>query len=358
MIAAILISYVAVMFVFLRKRTKKHEQTNPEQALPLSVLIPFRGSVSELSSLLNDLNNQDYPLENVEVLIVNDSEQPLHLATESFRFSLQIIDSLARKGKKAAIDLGVSTAKNEHILSLDADVRLKATHLSGFSQAFATENDLVVGVLHFNELPKNFSNYFEYYEYYGMQAVTQASVLFGNSLLCSGANLGFTKATYVKTRAIRTDFELESGDDMFLLQAAKKSKFKIGLASGRSSSALLNYQTNLQAVLAQRIRWGAKSVVYKDVSVLAFTLLVAAAVWAQVWVLSALLFGKKMHVELVLILAKIAIDFLLVCKHASVIGQRPSLRVDVVLAYPFITAYLSLRALVGKTTWKNRSISR
>ena len=279
MIAAILISYVAVMFVFLRKQTIKYEQTNPEQALPLSVLIPFRGSVSELSGLLNDLNNQDYPLENVEVLIINDSEQPLHLATKSFRFSLQIIDSLARKGKKAAIDLGVSTAKNEHILSLDADVRLKATHLSGFSQAFAAGNDVVVGVLHYNELPKNFSNYFEYYEYYGMQAVTQASVLFGNSLLCSGANLGFTKATYVKTRAIRTDFELESGDDMFLLQAAKKLKLKIFLASGQSSSALLNYQTNLQAVLAQRIRWGAKSVVYKDVSVIAFTLLVAAAVW-------------------------------------------------------------------------------
>ncbi|OYQ38535.1 glycosyltransferase [Flavobacterium aurantiibacter] len=358
MIAAILISYVAVMFVFLRKRVRKYEQSNAEQVLPLSVLIPFRGSVSELSGLLNDLNNQDYPLENVEVLIINDSEQPLHLATKSFRFSLQIIDSLARKGKKAAIDLGVSTAKNEHILSLDADVRLKATHLSGFSQAFAAENDLVVGVLHYNELPKNFSNYFEYYEYYGMQAVTQASVLFGNSLLCSGADLGFTKATYVKTRAIRTDFELESGDDMFLLQAAKKLKLKIGLASGQSSSALLNYQTNLQAVLAQRIRWGAKSVVYKDVSVIAFTLLVAAAVWSQVWVLGRLLLGAINGLELFLLFAKITIDFLLVCKHASVVGQRPAFRVDVVLAYPFITAYLSVRALVGKTTWKNRSINR
>ncbi len=355
MIAAILIIYVIVLVAFLRKLVELKAENTSVTALPMSIIIPFRGEISELEELLTDINRQKYGLENIEVLVINDSDQPLLLASEKFAFSLQIRDTLSRKGKKAAIDLGISYAKNEYILCLDADIRISIEHLNNFARAFSDRNDLVIGVLHFAEMPKSFSNYFECYEYYGMQAVTQSSVLLENSLLCSGANLGFTKETYLKTHEIRTDFEIESGDDMFLLQAAKKLKLKIGLASG---SALLRYQSDFNTIIKQRIRWGAKSVLYKNGYFIGFTLLVAIAIWAEAWVLATAVLGKTNWVNVLAVLMKIGADFALVRAFAKRVQQNPKFRIDVVLAYPFITAYLSLGALLGKTTWKNRSIKR
>lgn len=352
MITVVLLIYVIVLFTFLRKLLEPTTENTAVTALPMSIIIPFRGEISELKRLLNDLSQQNYPNEHFEVLVINDSEQPLDLGT--YDFSLQVIDTLSRKGKKAAIDLGVSQAKNDFILCLDADIRIRAEHLNNFARAFSCQNDLVIGVLQFAEMPTRFSHFFEYYEFYGMQAVTQSSVLLGNSLLCSGANLGFTKETYFKTRAIRTDFEIESGDDMFLLQAAKKLKLKIGSASG---SALLNYQSDFNSVLKQRIRWGAKSVLYKNGYFIGFTLLIAAATWLEAWVLLSAFFGVK-WIDLAFVFLKIGIDFGIVRVYAKRFLQNPVFRIDVVLAYPFITAYLSFRALFGKTTWKSRSINR
>ncbi len=68
---------------------------------------------------------------------------------------------------------------------------------------------------------QGFSGWFQELEFLSLQGVTAGSVMAGNGIMCNGANLAFTRNAYLKHME-NLHFDLNTGDDVFLLHSLKK----------------------------------------------------------------------------------------------------------------------------------------
>jgi glycosyltransferase involved in cell wall biosynthesis len=124
---------VALTNLFFFQRFPKNSSKNTEL---VSVLIPARNEENNISHLLNDLKNQDYP--NLEIIVFNDSstdstgEIVSRFAHTDNRIQLIGAHELPAGwlGKNHACYRMAQQAKGKYFLFLDADVRLGGNTIS------------------------------------------------------------------------------------------------------------------------------------------------------------------------------------------------------------------------------------
>jgi len=85
----------------------------------ISIVMPVYNEEDKISSCLESIRNQDYPQENIEIVLVDDdsSDKTLEIAKN---FNVKII----RNGKRdydIGKSLGIKNSSNEYIMFLDAD---------------------------------------------------------------------------------------------------------------------------------------------------------------------------------------------------------------------------------------------
>ena len=100
-------------------------------------------------------------------------------------------------------------------------------------------------------------------EYAAIQELTMRTAKLGRAVMCSGANLIVRREAWL---ACEPDLhpEIPSGDDMFLLEAAKRLGLKIGVMDEPAFTALVRPQTTWGAFWRQRMRWAGKAPHYTD----------------------------------------------------------------------------------------------
>jgi hypothetical protein len=81
--------------------------------------------------------------------------------------------------------------------------------------------------------------------------------------MCSGANLIVKREVWL---ACEPDLhpEIPSGDDMFLLEAAKRRGYKIGVIDEPDYTAIVRPLTSWKSFFRQRMRWAGKAPHYTD----------------------------------------------------------------------------------------------
>ena len=85
----------------------------------------------------------------------------------------------------------------------------------------------------------------------------------GRAVMCSGANLIVRREAWLACEA-ELHPEIPSGDDMFLLEAAKRHGLTIGCIDTTDFTAVVRPQTSWRAFLRQRMRWAGKAPHYTD----------------------------------------------------------------------------------------------
>jgi len=100
-------------------------------------------------------------------------------------------------------------------------------------------------------------------EYAAIQELTMRMAKKEQAVMCSGANLIVRREAWL---ACEPDIhpEIPSGDDMFLLEAAKRRGFKIGVIDEPDFTAVVRPQTSWRAFFRQRMRWAGKAPHYTD----------------------------------------------------------------------------------------------
>ena len=100
-------------------------------------------------------------------------------------------------------------------------------------------------------------------EYAAIQELTMMTAKKGKPVMCSGANLIIRREAWL---ACEPDIhpEIPSGDDMFLLEAAKRRGMKIGVLDEPDFTAIVLPQTTWRAFWHQRMRWAGKAPHYTD----------------------------------------------------------------------------------------------
>ena len=100
-------------------------------------------------------------------------------------------------------------------------------------------------------------------EYAAIQELTMATAKRGKAVMCSGANLIVRREAWLECESDLHP-EIPSGDDMFLLEAAKRRGLSIGVIDKPEYTAVVRPQTTWRAFFRQRTRWAGKAPHYTD----------------------------------------------------------------------------------------------
>lgn len=235
--------------------------------LMVSVVVPFRNEGRLTTDLLDALQRQSVPkLAEVEFLFVNDHSsdegaEELVAAINGRGVNARIISADGR-GKKAAQTTGIVNARGQLILTLDADVVPHPKWLETLIRIHFTHNWSYTSATVIPEASTSLLGKLFSLEFVSLQAATEGSFNLGHPFMSNGANSAFNIEAWEDARAVRNDYRLASGDDVFLVQALQQLGKPIGHAAHREAVVYTKMPDAWGAILRQRTRWAAKTTHY------------------------------------------------------------------------------------------------
>jgi len=356
-------AYSLVIFTFSGgiKRTDIAPFNGDKLATKVSIIIPFRNEANHLPLLVRDLMDQAYPPSLWEVIWVNDHStdgsgeilDSLLSGTPGFK-QLKLPNESA--GKKAALFHGIQAATNDRLIQVDADCRLGPQFISSH-MAFLEEHpaDLVAGLVITYPVRRRFLEIFEHFDLLALVGTGAGSFGTGRPMMCNGANLAYSRDLYTETRSYDPKGLTRSGDDMFLMIGARKLNRTLAFNTDRDACVRTSPVDTFRDLLAQRIRWGAKSTRYGMADIQGLAVLVILTnlgiILMPLWFF---LFPGWWHYLAGAWILKSLADFVLLFRVSGLIHQRRKLLwyIPVSLAY-YPVFFLSLFGiLMGKGAWE------
>ena len=356
-----MMSYVGIIFYF-RKGILNLKHTDTPRDIPsdyfVSVVIAFRNEAHNLQPLIDDLVHQTLPINQYEVILINDHSTDnwcdcLNGLPDNFR----IIDSI-NNGKKNAIFQATSHAKGPLIVTTDADCRLQPDWLQTMASiAYNTSASLTIGLVNMISNKSLLQN-IQQLDYMALQLCGAGAVGINHPIMCSGANLAFLKDDYLElSNQLKANYM--SGDDMFLLHAAKRSNKSIAVASSPHSNVYTKPEETLKRFLNQRIRWASKSKGYSDRDTIATAFIVLLANISLIaLVIMCFINLFALPILVIALICKSAVEWQLFKEGKTLINIEIS-KTDffiTVLIHPLYIISTALTGFVANVYWKGRKV--
>jgi poly-beta-1,6-N-acetyl-D-glucosamine synthase len=327
----------------------------------ISVVVAFRNEEKTLPHLLNSLNNQVYPEELREIILVNDhsDDRSLEIAEAFVRSHAGfrcISNEEGNTGKKAAVLKGVQQASFNLIALTDGDCTMEDQWLSSIAGIYREQNaDMIVGLVDM-ESKRGLFNRFQEIEFLSLVASGAAAVSGGRPIYCNAANLAFKKDLFLSY----TDpfsISVPSGDDtLFMLRVKQNPGRRIVLMKSVAGIVTTSGLEKIGQFFNQRSRWASKSRHYTDRDILYTAGLVLGVSAVLMVCLLAMVFGRNMWLFSCLLIAKSLVDFLFLQDFLRFYAKRiqPGLFLlfeTVYLVYILISAVMGF---FNRYTWKER----
>ena len=172
------------------------------------------------------------------------------------------------KGKKFALSKLIRAASSDYVWLHDDDVVVPRAAMNVQCTTYniqKTEADLIILPLRMeSESAKpSLLERLQIAEYAAIQELTMRTAKAGRAVMCSGANLIVRRASWLACESELYP-EVPSGDDMFLLEAAKRHGFFITVLDEPDYTAIVRPVTTWRAFFRQRMRWAGKAPHYTD----------------------------------------------------------------------------------------------
>ncbi|MFL5743841.1 MAG: glycosyltransferase [Niastella sp.] len=353
----------------------------PEFVLPekqasvfISVIIAARNEEQHIPTLLQSLQDQQYPKHLYEVIVIDDhSTDHTWSLLQGLRFDGLQIKALALKDhveersavgsyKKKAIETGINAAAGQLIVTTDADCRFNPNWLQSIA-AFYEANDakfIAAPVTFYNQ--STLLSVFQTLDFLTLQGITAASVYKRFHSMCNGANLAYEKSAFYEVGGFNNIDTIASGDDMLLMHKIfKQYPDRVFYLKNNTAIVTTEPAHNWKQFFHQRIRWASKADSYDDKRIFWVLLLVyllnvcflagaVASLWNGTWLLMVLL----------LLLAKVLIEFPFVNSVAIFFGQQKLMKYFPFLQ-PLHISYTIIAGWLGKFghyEWKGRRIKK
>jgi biofilm PGA synthesis N-glycosyltransferase PgaC len=291
----------------------------------VSVVVACRNEQKNLPFLLEDIALQDYPKELFEVIIVDDNSTDRTFETASAAGENGNIITVCNvgSGKKQAIRTGINISSGSLIITTDADCRMGKKWIRGIASFYEKHiPDMIICPVQV-DTDDGFFAKFQELEFLSLQGITAGSASAGEGVMCNGANLAFTKKAYLDNRNNLHD-ELESGDDIFLLQSLKsKDSSKILWLESIDSLVTAASAPDIESFMRQRSRWISKAKAYDD----GFTILLGIVTFVTILLEISLLLAGFFDPEFFLVflcifLLKSVPDFLILLNTTRRYGKK------------------------------------
>ncbi len=344
---------------------KTSNGSNPSHQF--SIIVVFKNEAAHLNELLNSFKELNYPKNLFEVILIDDnsSDNSKSIVNEFIKqnndLNISVFDNqnFSNAPKKDGIELGVQKAKNEWIITTDADCLVPKTWLLSFDQFLQKNPELkmICAPVKYND-ENTILNQFQNIEFLSYQATTIGTFGLKKPIMCNGANMAFSKKAFVKINGYTNVNHIASGDDVFLLEKMIR-KYKtaaIGYLKSSEAIVITSAVHNLKQLINQRIRWGAKTSFSKNkynkrigLSVLLTN--VTILILPILCIFEIISFKQT----LLLFISKVLLDTLLVYKSAQFFKKKISIKTFIIscIVYPVFNSYCAVRGLSQPNSkWK------
>ena len=252
--------------IYFRLVKIKPFRPDSQSNLFVSVIVACRNEEKNLPLLLSDIAAQDYNPCLFELIIIDDNSDDSTYKYASEFSGINELKVLRNKGsgKKSAIKTGVESCRGKLIVTTDADCRLSRSWMKTVSAFWSQGNPgMVIGPVMLQG-ENEFLQKFQELEFLSLQGITAGTAAAGNPVMCNGANLAFSRQSYL-SHSENLHPEKVSGDDIFLLQSMKKENAEqIMWLESFDSIAVTPPCTGWKSFFRQRARWISKSGAYSD----------------------------------------------------------------------------------------------
>ena len=324
-----------------------------EPSVFISVVAACRNEEKNLEQFLSCLASQNYNPAFFEVLIVDDnSTDSTFKIASSFSESgnFKVIRNNGR-GKKSALETGINSAIGNIIVTTDADCRAGEDWIRLIAGFFTDKNpDMLICPVILTGKP-GVLNAFQEIEFIALQGITAGSASNAVPILCNGANLAFTRDSYLKNKG-NLHKELASGDDIFLLQSLKKDrKNYIAWMESIEAAVYTAPAENLLAFIKQRARWISKAGSYDDSTASATAIVTFVTISTQLFLFAGAFYSQELLlVFTVFFFLKSIPDFLVIANRTRFIGKMKLLWyfLPSQLIYPFYVLIVSTVAFMTR----------
>jgi cellulose synthase/poly-beta-1,6-N-acetylglucosamine synthase-like glycosyltransferase len=255
--------YFAFLLYLLVPSFKQKREHKARTLDGLSIVIPFRNEAFFLPRLVDSIDRLNRGDLSVEFIFVNDhstdlSEQCVKGVASSF-----VITS-SGSGKKAAILEGLLRAKNDWILTIDADVTLPETFLKEMSVLPLDNLKMLVLPIQPTQRRGVVPAFFDL-EFIALQGVGLGMADKGMPLLSNGACLLFERKAFLDVNDSREDYQIKSGDDIFSMFAIADQYGDRSVGAGLSLTPVQSaFPNGLVKLFEQRTRWISKTTYVKN----------------------------------------------------------------------------------------------
>lgn len=360
----------AASFLIGFLKTPYFKNGNRAKPVFISILIAARNEEDTLPFLLEDLLNQDYPKELLEVIVVDDhstdnTAKVVQAYAEKGVRLIQLNESSALNSyKKKAISTAIDQSRGDFIITTDADCRVGPNWVKSFSEYYQNgKYKLISAPVGFLDTGKWFQK-FQSMEFSMLIGLGAGAIQNHNPFTCNGANLGYEKKTFYELGGFKGIDDLASGDDeLFLHKVAIQYPQQIGFLKNREAIVYTHAKEDIKDFIKQRRRWASKSVKYKN------RIMIMVAVWAFIFNISILLNGLLVWFFPILlpllvfqVLVKMVLETLLMfsvlhfLKQSRYIGQLFIFLPLYFLTLMIYMAYIGLAGNSGKYEWKGRMV--
>jgi len=350
-----------LIYGFNRMKRFSKKEFNPKTSF--TIVVPFRNEKENLPNLLHSISLLNYPKDLVEIILVDDdSYDGWKMEDGRWKFEIRLIknEKKSNSPKKDAIETAIEIAKNDWIITTDADCLVQKDWLTIYDQ-YIQENEVEMvasGVCYVSK--SGFLSAFQNLDFLSLQGATIGSFGINQPFMCNGANFAYSKHFFKELNGFQGNETIASGDDVFLLQkAVSAAQKKVGFLMDKESIVATKSVSTWSDLFQQRVRWASKSTGYSSVYGKLLALLVFGGNLA--WIMSFLLWLMGLldqNIFMLFVALKFLIDFILIYKTANFFGSKLQYILASSLLYPFFSVSVAIYSLFGKYNWKGRSFKK
>jgi len=332
------------------------------ELIGFSIIIPARNEAQNIRACIDAVTSLDYPLDKVEVIVVNDNSNDDTIEVVANIPRVNLISLKDANGKKAALQAGINAAKHTWIWTIDADAVLNPKAAKLLNEKIKLHNPHFVSCPVVIEPSKKTLSRFQFLDMAAMMAITCHGIYSKSFYLANGANMAFLKTAFDDVNGFDGNENIASGDDVFLIKKmAQKDKSKVHFLKSSRAAVTTEPMISYSEFFNQRKRWAAKTKSYASSGLLKVQgyvffihLLIVLLFLAGVFFGVGIAFFSGLFVLFI----KAVIDFFFLSKMASYFNRKDALKSFInaflfYFVYIFFTAYQATFA--GKYKWKGRS---
>jgi len=258
--------YLAFVLFIIAGLFRHNERSiiSTDQPPVVSVVIAARNEERNLPDLIQDLVHQEYPLDQLEIIIVDDrstdsTAKIIKEAAENYAVLNYIrVKTLSTEmtPKKHALTLGIDMAKGDVILTTDADCRVGKLWVSSMAYSVVQQDGISIG--YSKVAGESFFERIQMLDFLGIITANAGAGGWGHFWSGTGQNLAYKKSDFEAIGGFEPVKDKISGDDMYLVQSI--SKLKTGIINiDANSFVTTSALPTIPGFINQRIRWSSNS---------------------------------------------------------------------------------------------------